>query len=115
MARLCIRLTPNPNPSDPSLDVFRTQAGDVVCLVDDNHVFSHAELNNGHYRILDVPGVPQEDLVHLVTPVEGADGTMLKRRAQSLDPAALKVGIWVGKAETTVAELDTITSVKEGL
>lgn len=112
MARLCIRITPNPNLSNPSMDALRTKVGDVVCLVDDSHIFSVAELTCGHYRFIDVPGVSQEDLVHLVTPVKDKNGRMTKRRAQSLDPAALKAGIWVDKDSATISELDLITSVK---
>ena len=112
MARLCIRIAPNAHPTDPLLDALRTQEGDVVCLVDDGHVFSQAELTNGQYRILNLPGVPQEDLVHLVTPVEDTEGTMVKRRAHSLDPVALQNVAWQGKTGATQAELATITVTK---
>lgn len=111
MARLCIRIAPNDHPTDPTLTPLRTQEGDVVCLVDDSHVFSHAELNNGQYRIIDLPGVPQEDLLHLVTPVDDGDGKMLKRRAVELDTTVLK-STWTGKNTATKAELDAITKAK---
>ena len=88
MARLCIRIAPNEHPTDASLNALRTHEGDVVCLVDDTHVFSHAELNNGQYRIIDVPGVPQENLVHLVRHEEGLQGQMTKRRMVKIDLAA---------------------------
>lgn len=112
MARLCIRITNNDHPTDPSLTPRRTNEGDVVCLVDDSHVFSFAELNNGHYRILDVPGVPQEDLGHLVTHAEDAQGRMTKRRTQNLDPIALKNPTWSGRTSATKGQLATITRTK---
>ena len=34
MSRLCIRIQPNNNPDDPTLDALRTQMGDVVCIKD---------------------------------------------------------------------------------
>ena len=111
MARLCIRITPNDHPTDAALTPLRTNEGDVVCMVDDNHVFSVTELNCGHYKIVDLPGVPQEDLVHLVASVEDANGTMTKRRAVGLDKAILK-GSWKNKASVTKAELDAVTKVK---
>ena len=46
----------------------------------DDHVFSHAEMNNGHYRIIDMPGVPPEEVMHLMAHAEDANGTMVKRR-----------------------------------
>ena len=48
MARLCVRILANDHPTDPALTPMRTNLGDVVCIQDDGHVFSHAELNNGH-------------------------------------------------------------------
>jgi hypothetical protein len=111
MARLCIRIMNNDHPTDPTLTPLRTNEGDVVCLVDDTHVFSFAELNCGHYKIVDLPGVPQEDLVHLIASVEDANGNMTKRRAVGLDKAILK-GAWKNKASVTKAELDAVTKVK---
>ena len=112
MARLCIRITNIDHPTVPALTPLRTNEGDVVCLVDDDHVFSVAELTNGHYRILDLPGVPQEELVHLVQHEEDVEGKMTKRRTQGLDPVALKTGILAGKTSTTKAELALVTKVK---
>ena len=111
MARLCIRITNNDHTTDPTLTPLRTNEGDVVCVMGDDHVFSFAEVNNGQYKILDVPGVPPEDAMHLMAPVEAADGTMTKRRAVGLDKAILK-GAWKNKSRCTKAELDAITKVK---
>lgn len=90
MCRLCVRIAPNNHPTDSKLDAMRTQLGDVVCIVDDDHVFSYAELNCGHYRIVDVPGVTQEDLTHLCEHVEDKVGNMIRRRAKALDVAAIE-------------------------
>ena len=109
MARLCVRVKNNDHPTDPTLTPLRTNEGDVVCLVDDDHVFSFAELNNGQYRIIDIPGVPQEDLLHLVASSKDAEGRTIKRRTKTLDPLVLKGPIWTGKNSATKAELDVIT------
>ena len=91
MTRLCIRVQENPG-GDPT---GRTQPGDVVCMVDDDHKFNYAEMNNGHYRIIDLPGVPQEKLAYLLEPkVEVILGGVepeerpLARRAVKIDLAA---------------------------
>lgn len=112
MARLCVRIVPNPNPSDPAMDDLRTQEGDVVFIVDDSHVFSHAELNCGHYRIIDVPGIPQEDLIHLMDSEYEADGKMKNRRIDELDKAILKSPEWIGKRNATKAEIAAIKKKK---
>lgn len=112
MARLVIRILPNDHPTDPSLTPLRTHEGDVVELVDDGHVFSQAELTNGHYRILDLPGVPQEELVHLKAHVEDAQGRMTKRRNQSLDLTVLKMPAWRDRTTATKAEIAVLTRNK---
>lgn len=105
MARLCVRVAPNEN-SDKTLNALRTHEGDVVCIVDDNHQFSFCELNNGQYKIIDVPGVPQEELIYLCEHVEDVEGKMTARRVVKLDEKAL------GKASMTKAEIAAITKVK---
>ena len=111
MARLCIRIQPNEHPTDPSLTPLRTNEGDVVCIVDDSHAFSYAEMNSGQYKILDVPGVTQEELGHLMAHVEDADGKMVKRRTVEIDTALLK-GAWKDKTTATKVEIDANTKVK---
>jgi hypothetical protein len=74
-------------------------------------VFSHAELNCGHYKILDVPGVTQEELVHLVASVEDAKGKMVKRRNVQIDKSVLE-GAWKDKTTATKAEITANTKVK---
>lgn len=112
MARLCIRIQPNDHPTDPSLTPLRTGLGDVVQIVDDDHKFSYAELNNGHYRIIDVPGVPQEELIHLCAAVEDAEGGMIKRRAVALDIVVLNSAQWVGRKTATKAQIAAVTVTK---
>jgi len=113
MARLCIRITPNPNTTDPSLDVMRPQAGDVVCVVENGHVFSKAELGCGHYRIIDVPGATQAAMIGLIESSFSADeGTMLRVRKRGLDAIALKNGVWKNRTTATKAQIDSITVTK---
>jgi hypothetical protein len=113
MARLCIRILPNPNTTEPSLNVMRTQEGDVVCIVDDGHAFSFGELNCGHYRIIDIPGVPPADLANLVESVFDADGaTILRRRRFTLLITVLNSGPWKNRTTATKAQIDSITTDK---
>lgn len=112
MARLCIRIAPNDHPTDSTLTPMRTQEGDVVCLVDDSHVFSVAEMNNGQYKILDVPGVTQEELVHLVQHEEDGEGKITKRRTQALDTALLKNPTWRDRTSASKADVALLTKVK---
>ena len=89
MARLQVRIAANNHPTDPSLDPLRTHPGDVIIVHDDDHQFSYCELHNGEYRIVDVPGVLEEDLGHLKDHVEDDQGNMVLKRAKSLDLAAI--------------------------
>lgn len=111
MAKLCIRILPNPNTTDPTLDVLRTQEGDVVWVAEDDHVFSLGELNCGQYRFIDVPGI-QADLIYLMEPVVDADEQMIARRKLTLDSSALKTAFWSEKTTATKNELDSITLTK---
>ena len=113
MARLCIRILPNLNTTEPKLDVMRTQAGDVVCVVDDGHQFSFGELNCGQYRFIDVPGVSQAELINLVESVFDVDeATMLRVRKVTLPIAILSAGVWKNRTTATKAQIDSITTVK---
>ena len=112
MARLCIRIQDNFNPSDPSLNAMRTQLGDVVCVEDDGHVFSAAERNCGQYRFIDVPGVSQEMFNDIVAAKQDAQGNMVARRIKGLDSLVLKSGAWAGKVTATKAQIDLITVTK---
>jgi hypothetical protein len=113
VARLCIRILPNLHPTDANLNDMRTQAGDVVCIVDDGHVFSKAELECGHYRIIDVPGVSQAELTDLIDAVFDADGsTMTKRRKWTLPIGVLDAGVWKNRTTATKAQIDAIKALK---
>lgn len=87
MARLVVRIQDKYAPGDKNT-VFGTNPGDVVCIVDDDHQFSYCELNNGHYRIIDVPGVPQEKLIYLCDHLEDKEGQMIQRRIRAVDHKA---------------------------
>ena len=112
MARLCVRIAPNNHPTDPSLDALRTHPGDVVCIVDDDHKFSEGELNCGQYRIIDLPGVPQEDLTHLCAHVEDVEGKTIRRRAVALDMTALKSAAWKNVTKISKDQIAAITIAK---
>jgi len=113
MARLCIRILPNPNTADPSLDVMRTQPGDVVAVAEDGHQFSFGELNCGQYRFIDVPGIPQADMINLIESVFDVDeATMLRVRKVTLPIAELSAGVWKNRTTATKAQIDSIATVK---
>ena len=112
MARLCIRIVPNPNSTDPSLDVMRTQEGDVVCVTEDGHVWSKMELACGQYRFIDVPGVSQEAMIGLIASTFDTDEKMLRLRAVTLNIAALKTGAWKTRKTATKEQIESITVVK---
>ena len=83
MARLCVRIAANgDNP-------LRTQPGDVVCIMEDAHKWSNAELNCGQYKFLEIPGVAAEKLLDLMAHEE-QDGEMVKRRTVALDLKGIK-------------------------
>ena len=86
MARLCVRILANDHPTDAKLTTMRTQIGDVICIVPDDHQFSKIEMECGSYRIIDVPGIPEDDLVHLCEHLENAEGIMVQRYVRGLDP-----------------------------
>ena len=112
MARLCIRILPNDHPTDAALTPMRTRLGDVVCVVDDSHQFSFAELNNGHYRIIDVPDVPQEDLIYLCEAIKNAEDDMIARRKWTLSIAVLNSAAWAGKTSATKDEIAAIVMAR---
>lgn len=114
MAILCIRILPNPNTTDPSLDVLRTQEGDVVWVAEDDHVFSFAELNCGQYRFIEVPG-SQSDWIHLVESEVDVQEKTVRRRIRALDKSVLKGDIWKNKKTATKAEIDSITVTQIGV
>jgi hypothetical protein len=107
MARLCIRIEPNTHP-DPALNVLRTHVGDVVDMREDGHVWSPAEQACGQYRFLDLPGVLTEDMLALVASVVDAEERIIRRRAVTLDAAALKAGAWKTRTQATRAQLTAI-------
>lgn len=109
MARLCIRVAPNAHPTDPTLTPLRTQPGDVVAVVEDGHVFSAGERTSGEYRIIDVPGVAEAALTHLIEHVTDAEGDLARVRRLTLNAAVLGVGPWKNRITATKAQIDSIT------
>jgi len=111
MARLCVRIADNAHPTDPKLTPLRTQPGNVICVVDDKHEFSKAELTNGQYMIVDVPGVPESDLAYLCEPAFDKSGVMIAKRAQSLDIATLQSDPSYKTDQPLIADETSITAV----
>jgi len=108
MARLCIRVKPNDHPTNSALTPLRTRLGDVVCVMEDSHIFSPAERNNGHYRFIQVTDATPAELTYLIDSVFDATGTMTKRRERTLNAVALVGGSWAGRTTATKAEIDSI-------
>lgn len=111
MARLCIRILANNHPTDPLLDMLRTQIGDVVSIQEDGHVWSQGELRCGQYRFLDIPGVPQADLISLIESVFDAkdESVLIRVRARTLNAAVLMSPAWKTRTTATKAQLDALT------
>ena len=117
MARLCIRIAPNDHPTDPSKTPLRTRPGDVVEIREDGWVWRPGELDSGQYKFVDVPGVPEADLVYLMESVRSGDvfpelpdlaERMLRRRRVTLDIAALRSGAWRTRTSATRNQIETI-------
>lgn len=108
MARLCVRVAPNDHPTDPTLNALRSQPGDVVCVVEDDHQFSAGELNCGQYRFIDVPG-PASDYSNLVDVVTDASGAITAKRARALNPVLLRAGGWLNRTVASRLQIDLIT------
>ena len=90
MARLIVRLQPNP-ASDPAQNVLRSQPGDVVDICEDAHVFTDAEYRL--YLVINVPGVPASEFDHLKNPEFDADNEIMNYRTVKLDRVALDAEI----------------------
>ena len=90
MARLILRVYPNPDP-DPVMAKIRSQPGDVVDICEDSHIFTDAEYRL--YLVVNVPGIPAETFDHLKAHDVDADGNMLAYRKVRLDHAALNAEI----------------------
>lgn len=112
MARICIRVTNNNHPTDAALDALRIQRGDVVDIVRDGHVFSPAELNCGHYRMITVTGATEEDIARLIESGMDGRGELVKRRVYTLDMTALNSPTMRNKTSLTKAQIDSLTLTK---
>ena len=89
MARVIIRILDNAHPTDAALTLLRTQIGDIISIVEDGHVFSPAELNCGHYRVLDVIGATQEQLTDFVAARFDANGVITRKRDKGIDSTVI--------------------------
>ena len=112
MARICIRVLSNNHPIDSSLDLFRTQLGDVVCVQPDGHVWSAAELNCGQYRFIEVPGIAAGVFDYLVIGRFDAEETLLRIRNVGIDVTVLGTGSWRNRTTATKMQIDAIVIVK---
>ncbi len=106
MARLCIRKL-----AKPVVSTLSSQAGDVICVVEDGHEFTTAELTNGHYRIIDVAGVSASEFANLIASSFNANGTLFRLRAVGLNVTTLNT-TWANKTTATKAEITAITVTK---
>lgn len=89
--------------------------GDVICVVDDKHVFSDLERKSPKWRILDIPDINKEDMYALIMPERDPNTTnkaLVRKRNASLDLAALPIDVkdWltdnrVGREETKILVL----------
>ena len=112
MSRLCIQITPNNHPTDPSRDPFRVQAGEIVCIEEDGHEWSKGELACGQYKFIDVSGVAQADMIRLIAAKLDADGNKIGIRRLSLNLAELKSNGWKNRTTATKNQIDSITIEK---
>lgn len=87
MARVAIIPYSKKGHADPYHDAMAYEAGDVIEVLPDGHVFSAAELAT--FVIVDVPGVSADALSALVAPDVGdpAQHIIPQRRAHSFDLA----------------------------
>jgi hypothetical protein len=109
MARLCIRIAPNDHPTDAALTPLRTRPGDIVEMKEDGWVWRPGELNCGQYRFVDVPGVSEATLAHLMAARFDANGVMTHRKDMTLDIAVISTGPWSNRTTATKAQIDAVT------
>ena len=109
MARLCVQLTANNHPTNSALNPFRTHTGDVVCVAEDGHVWSPAELKCGQYQFVDVVGVPASTYDNLVASTLDVNGFVTAIRANTLTLATIDAAAIITKG-IYVVPAATITS-----
>lgn len=87
MAELLIRVRDKESHPDPYVDVQRSKRGDVIVACPDGWNWSHEERTNPDWRIVRIPGLPQDEVDALVAPESGDRrlNPMLRRRAHSFD------------------------------
>ena len=107
MPIIAIRIVANAGSTQAQTNL-RTQPGDVVWVAKDDHQFSAAEKNCGHYRFITITGCATKDLANLVTSLMDANGVMTKRRTFRLSPSVLSNATWANVKTATKAQLDLI-------
>lgn len=80
---------------DPILDAQLTKAGDVICFKPDGEEWGIQELKNPDWRIIQVPGMTEEEAIALVSPelppTLDKQYPLLQRRAMKLDLEQLDI------------------------
>jgi len=94
MAELLVRIADKVN-EDFYLNLQCTKRGDVIVVCPDGWPWGREEVNAPHWTIIKLPGVPVEEVEHLVSPEPQTDphnpSKTLQRRMWKLDldhPAA---------------------------
>lgn len=124
MARLLVHLHSPVPTGDEKYDAHvaanHPRAGDIVSIVEDDHVFSRIEMTNGQYHVIDVPGVAMQDLAHLnETHVDEKRGVPTGRRVRHLNHVKLHAdrqrsgGHSVGPKGLRRADLDAFVKTRE--
>ncbi len=67
MAEIAICVVDITNPASVYLNTKLPKRGDVLCVVEDGHVWGSSELGQDNWRIIQLPGVPVAALDALLT------------------------------------------------
>lgn len=93
MMQLLVRVVSKVDPKDPVKDAQLTKAGDVIVYKQDGEEWGIQELKNPDWRIIQVPGMTEEEAIALTSPELppnlDREYPLLQRRAMKLDLAQL--------------------------
>jgi hypothetical protein len=107
MAEFLVRVVDRVN-TDPYLDCQCLKSGDVVCIVEDGHVWSLEEQTNPHWRIVQAPNISQEQAQNFLKPETDVDplhpSYVLQVRANKLDLSRLPAQWLTWAADSTRAQ-----------
>ena len=91
--QLLVRVVSKVNNRDPVKDAQLTKAGDVIVYKPDGEEWGIEELKNPDWRIIQVPGMTEEEAIALTSPELppnlDREYPLLQRRALKLDLAVL--------------------------